>query len=409
MLAVALSVAFVAGPIATYAQQTEAPIEPTDPTKPIELDVKVQESEGDPDGFVAKMRKFADETQIVDRLNGDVDGWYPRLGGMTRGSGFSLGPGYRSHLFENRILVDLSAGVSIKGYQLAEANVRWFQAYNERVELWTDFRYEHFPQEDFYGRGLDTPIEAETSYDFDSTDFLLRGLVKPAPWLHFGTTFGYLRPDIGPGTDSRVPSIEELFTEVEAPGLDGNSRYLHTTLFAEIDRRDIRGNPTRGGFYRTSFGIWDDHGVDAFDHRRFDALLVQHVPLAASGNHVLTGRIGTSYVNNEAGQRVPFYFLAYVGGIDTIRSFNEFRFKDENAMWLGAEYRWRFHKYGSVVTFIDAGKVESDWQDLTFTGMKKGYGFGFRAHTRTQTLARIDFGTGGGEGWAVFLKVGPSF
>jgi hypothetical protein len=409
LIAVALGVAIVVGPVAAYAQQTEAPIEPTDPTEPIELNVNVQESTGDPEGFVAKLQRIADETQIMERLNGDIDGWYPRLGGMTRGSGFSLGPGYRSHLFDDRIFVDLSAGVSIKGYQVAEADVRWFQAYNERVELWTNVRYEHFPQEDFYGMGLAAPLTAETSYDFDSTDIMLRGLIRPARWLRFGTSFGYLRPEIGSGTDSRVPSIEALFTDAEAPGLVGDTSYLHTTLFGELDRRDIPGNPTSGGFYRTSFGLWNDYTVNAFDHKRFDAVAVHHVPIAPSRNHVLTGRLGTSYVNNETGHRVPFYFLAYVGGIDTIRSFNEFRFKDENALWMTAEYRWRFHKYGSVVTFLDAGKVDSDWQDLNFTGLKKGYGFGFRAHTRTQTLARIDFGTGGGEGWAVFLKVGPSF
>lgn len=409
LMAVAFGIAVVVGPVAASAQQTEAPIEPTDPTKTTELNVTVQESQGDPDGFVAKLRKIADDTQIVDRLNGDVDGWYPRLGGMTRGSGFSLGPGYRSRLFDDRIFVDLSAGVSIKGYQVAEADVRWFQAYDERVELWSNFRYEHFPQEDFYGMGLGAPLATETSYDFDSTDFVVRGLIKPSRWLRFGTSFGYLRPEIGPGKDSRVPSIEALFTDAEAPGLVGDTSYLHTTLFAEIDQRDNRGNPTSGGFYRTSFGLWNDYTVNAFDHKRFDAVAVHHVPIAPSRNHVLTGRIGTSYVNNETGHRVPFYFLAYVGGVDTIRSFNEFRFKDENALWMTAEYRWRFHKYASVVTFVDAGKVAGDWQDLNFTGLKKGYGFGLRAHTRTQTLARIDFGTGGGEGWAVFLKVGPSF
>ena len=57
----------------------------------------------------------------------------------------------------------------------------------------------------------------------------------------------------------------------------------------------------------------------------------------ANRTHVVSGRVGFSYVNNEAGERVPFYFLAYVGGVDTIRSFREFRFKDENAMWLSAE------------------------------------------------------------------------
>jgi outer membrane protein assembly factor BamA len=406
-MAVALGVAVALGQPAVYAQQTNDPVDQAGPQE-LKIDA-AQESSGDPDGFVAKMRRMADEYQLAERLNGEIDGWYPRLGGMTRGSGFALGPGYRFHPFGSPVLVDLSAGLSIKGYQAADAKVRWVQAFGDRFELWTDGRYEHFPQEDFYGMGLDTSRENETSYEFNSTGISVRALGRATTWLNVGTTFGYLNPRISPGADSGVPSIEALFTDVEAPGLATTPRYLHTTLFAEVDTRDIPGNPTSGGVYRSEFGVWDDHSLELYDHRRFDALAVQHVPLNAGRTHVLSGRLGTAYVNNETGQRVPFYFLAYVGGVDTIRSFDEFRFKDENAVWLGAEYRWQFHEYASVVTFVDAGKVERDWQDLTFTGLKKGYGFGFRGHTRRQTLARIDFGFGGGEGFRAFLKLGPSF
>jgi len=406
-IAVALGVTVALGQAAAYARQTNDPVEKAEPQ---ELNIEAaQESGGTSNGFVARMQRIADEYQLAERLNGEIDGWYPRLGGMTRGSGFALGPGYRFHPLGSPVLVDLSAGLSIKGYQAADANVRWLQAFGQRVELWTDFRYEHFPQEDFYGMGLQSARQNETSYEFDSTDIAVRGLVKPVPWLQFGTTVGYLRPEIGSGSDNRVPSIELLFADGDAPGLADNTRYLHTTFFGEIDRRDIPGNPSSGGVYRTSFGYWDDRQLQAFDHRRFDALAVHHVPLAPSSAHIVTGRIGTSYVNNEVGERVPFYFLAYVGGVDTIRSFDEFRFKDENALWLGAEYRWRLHEYASVVTFVDAGKVERNWQDLTFTGLKKGYGFGFRVHSNKQTFARFDFGTGGGEGWQIFMKLGPSF
>ena len=425
---VALGVALVLAPPAAYAQQTTEPVAaaepasatapasaapasaPADATAPAALNVNAsQDSGGGAEGFVAKMRRIADDYQLEARLNGDIDGWYPRLGRITRGSGFAIGPGYRLHPFGSPVLVDLSAGFSIKGYYAADAGVRWIQAWDDKFELWTDARYEHFPQEDFYGLGNDSLRENQTSYEFDSTGISLRALGRPTTWLEVGSIFGYLRPRIGPGSDSSVPSLELLFADVDAPGLDLVPKYLHTTVFAEVDRRDLPGNPGSGGVYRTSFGVWDDHNLDRHDHRRLDALAVQHVPLNAGKTHILSGRIGTSYVNNETGQRVPFYFLAYVGGVDTIRSYDEFRFKDENALWLGAEYRWMFHKYGSVVTFVDAGKVERDWQDLTFTGLKKGYGFGFRAHTRTQTLLRLDFGFGGGEGFRSFLKVGPSF
>src|SRR5688572_547981 len=52
-------------------------------------------AQDDNEGFVTKARSWAEKHQIVERLNGDVDGWYPRLGGMTRGGGFAIGPGYQ--------------------------------------------------------------------------------------------------------------------------------------------------------------------------------------------------------------------------------------------------------------------------------------------------------------------------
>jgi len=234
-------------------------------------------------------------------------------------------------------------------------------------------------------------------------------VVTPIAWARLGARVGYTRPDIGPGTDRRYPSIERLFTDADAPGLLDQPDFVDATVFGEIDYRDVRGNPRSGGVHRLSFGVWDDVTLDAFDFKRFDMVLTQYAPLGRSRRHVLMGRLGTSYVNNETEERVPFYFLAYVGGIDTIRSFREFRFKDENALWMTAEYRWIPITWVSVAAFLDAGEVTPNWRDIDFRGMKTGYGVGLRVHSETQTFARIDVGAGGGEGWQVFVKLGPSF
>jgi outer membrane protein assembly factor BamA len=368
-----------------------------------------QNAGGDADGFVEKAKEWAERTQIVERLSGEVDGWYPRLGGMTRGSGFAVGPGYRRHVFGDRVLVDLSAGLSTKFYKAIDAKVRWVQAWDERVEFWTNYRYEDFPQEDFFGLGIDSRLDTRTSYDFDSSDVHALGVLKPTTWSRLSARIGYTSPEIGPGTDDEYPSIEQLFTDVEAPGLLAQPNYLHTTLSGEIDYRDQRGNPRNGGYYTVSFGIFDDRNLEQFDFRRLDGTAIQYVPLTPARDHVVSGRVGFSYVNNEPGNRVPFYFLAYVGGTDTIRGYREFRFKDENALWMNLEYKWTPMKYVSLVGFLDAGEVRPDWQDIDLNGLKKGYGFGFRVHTDTQTFARFDFGTGGGEGWQMFMKLGPSF
>ena len=228
-----LSAAVIFGATAVYAQEPP-PLESTVET-PVETpaDTAAQEpGAGSGGSFFDRLREkgeeIADDTQIVERLNGDIDGWYPRLGGMTRGGGFALGPGYRFHVTDDGIFVDLSAGMSLKGYKAADVNVRWLQAFDDRFEFWTDFRWEDFPQEDFFGLGLDSSVDTRTSYKFSSNDLSARALFKPVTWLSVGTKLGYITPEIGPGTDKRYPSIEALFTDVNAPGLASQPDFVHT-------------------------------------------------------------------------------------------------------------------------------------------------------------------------------------
>jgi outer membrane protein assembly factor BamA len=287
-----------------------------------------------------------------------------------------------------------------------DARVRWI---NGPVELWTEYRFEDYPQEDFFGVGLSSSLATRTSYDLDTNDISLRGLVKLGDSLRIGTKVGYMNPQVGPGHDRNFPSIERFFTDAEAPGLAAQPNFLHTALFTEVDYRDQRGNAREGGLYRASFGVWDDRTQQQFDFRRLDAQAVHYVPVAPSKKHVVSGQVGLSYVNNKSGNRVPFYFLPYVGGMDSIRSYRDFRFKDENALWINLEYKWTVISYLSLATFFDVGEVQRHWEEIGFGGLKRGYGFGVRFHTPQLDLGRIDVGTGGGEGWRAFVKLGPSF
>jgi hypothetical protein len=360
-------------------------------------------------GVITRLRTWAADRQLMGRLNGDVDGWYPRIGGVTRGSGFAFGPGFRTPLFGNALFLDASGAISIRGYSALDARVRWLQVLDRRIELWTDLRFEDFPEEDFFGIGMDSPETARTSYDLDGTNFSTRAVFRPHRAVRLTATGGYLRPDVGPGGDTAFPSIEERFTDTQSPALIEQPHYAHTSIAGEIDYRDTGGNTSRGGYYRSSFGFWNDVNLDRYDFRRFDAQLMQFVPITPGGAHVLSGRIGANFLSSTDGHRVPFFFLPYVGGSDTIRSFREFRFKDENALWFSGEYKWRLKSYLSVSVFADAGEVAPTWRSFTFTGMRAGYGAGVALHTANRTALRVDVGTGGGEGWQLFLKFKPVF
>jgi hypothetical protein len=358
-------------------------------------------------GFLARARQWIKDTQLIERLNGDVDGWYPRIGRMTRGSGFAVGPGDRMHPFGGPVLIDLSAGLSTQGYKSADANVRWFQAAAGRVEAWTDYRFQDFPREDYFGSGLDSRSEARTSYALTSHDVQARGLARVTPWLRVGVNAGYIRLHLRTGRDPSVPSIEQLFTDAEAPGLLAHPSYLHSTVFTEIDYRDSPGHAGSGGYYRVALGFWNDRSSGQNDFTRLDVLLNQFIPLDSGNKHVVAGRVGLSRATAAGASRVPFYFLPSVGGADTIRSIREFRFRDEHAIWLGVEYQFRPSKYVDLAVFVDGGTVTHNRRGAGSNALREGYGAGIGFGTATQRFGRIDVGAGGGEGMRLFVKFGP--
>ncbi len=354
---------------------------------------------------VEKIRDYIDRLGILDRLNPE-EGIYPRLEGLPTGSGLTGGVGYRSKhwLFP----FDVSGMVSTRYYKLAEATVRLASVAGDRVQVWTTAKWQEFPQEDFYGLGLGSRLETRTDYGIRSTDLSARLLVKPLRWLTVGTDVGRFEPTIYPGTDDEFPSIERLFSDQDAPGLARQPLYGYTSVFVDTDFRDVPGNPHRGGRWLASFSNWNDRTLQQFDYRRFDLDASHFVPLAPE-RHVLAIHTSLAYVNNAPGQRVPFYAFPFVGGHDTLRGFQDFRFRDENALLLNVEYRYDLISFIELAGFVDAGEVRHNWEEIGLSGLKHSYGGGVRVKTSNRVFARLDVGTGGGEGTQVFFKFGRSF
>ena len=114
--------------------------------------------------------------------------------------------------FEDRLFADASAVISIKNYKSVDLGARWLKTWNDRVELWTHYRYQSFPEEDFFGIGPGAITEARTNYKIAGNDITSRGLIHLRPWLTMGADLGYDSPKVGYGLDAGVPSIERVFT-----------------------------------------------------------------------------------------------------------------------------------------------------------------------------------------------------
>jgi outer membrane protein assembly factor BamA len=336
------------------------------------------------------------------------EGFYPKIGSLTTGSGLAYGLGFRDrNLFENVAVVDLWAATSTRLYWATEARLTFPNLAGKRlfVETWAAHR--DYPREDFFGIGPDSLRTNETSYAIRSDLFGGRAGVRFHPTVMAGGGLEYLNPRLGSGKDSGVPSIENVFDPSSAPGLGESVNYLRSMAFFEVDYRQPK-NPRRGGWYRVDYSRFDDRSTGRYSVNRVDADLRQFIGILA-GRRVVAGRLLVSTSDTEPGQTMPFYLMPTLGGNDTLRGFRQYRFRGPHAILAQGEYRYEIWSGLDGALFYDAGKVTTSRSELNFKDLETDYGFGFRFNTDNAIVFRVDAGFGSRDGKHLYIVFGGVF
>lgn len=278
---------------------------------------------------------------------------------------------------------------------------------DERVAIAAGFRYRFLPQEDYHGIGPESLRGNRVTYLREDREVHGRLAYRPIPWFETGVDLAWMGIDIGSGRDARFPSIEETFSESGAPGLTSQPDFIRSGIWASVDYRDQPGNARSGGLYTVAWHDYSDRDTGRYSFGRLDAEARQYFPIWDK-KRVIALRARFNYANNDPGGVVPFYMLPHVGGSDSVRSLRNWRFHDENALVLNAEYRWEAFAGLDMALFFDAGEVRPDWQDIDLRDLHTGYGLGFRFNTYKDVFLRLDVGFGG-EGSRFFVTFGPIF
>ena len=340
---------------------------------------------------------------------GAKDGLYPELGGMIPGAGLiSLGPGYRHRLFGDAAVIDASAAISSRRYSMMQSQIRWPALFSNHLSVGASARYRDFTQINYFGIGPDSDASMQTDYRLKNIDIVGSATVHPTDRLSIGGRVGYIRGlDITPGLSSIHPPAHDFFDETTAPGLTIQPRYEHADVFVQADSRDMPGYPTIGGVYRLGLATFHDLDGSGQSFRRVDADATQYVPLFHRNWTVaLRGRVALS--QTAAGNEVPFYLMPTLGGQNTLRGYSDYRFRDRNAAFVSAEYRWPVFRMMDAALFADAGSVAATAHGLLRERLDRDYGFGVRLHSETKSFASIDVANGR-EGKRISLSLTASF
>jgi hypothetical protein len=354
-----------------------------------EREEKAQRLEPPRPGRLERALLAFENRRVFERLLNPPEGFYPRIGNITPGSGFAIGPAYRKQgVIGDQVHFSALAAASIQKYWVIDARLTMPGLSRGRVFGDVHARRYDFPEEDFYGLGPESPRDNHTTYGLRSTDVGGTAGVRITPWLSLGSGLEYMTP--------RVTTLGD------------QPDFIRSQLSAEINTREPRGNPRQGLRYALAYQHFDGRDGTRLDFDRVEAD-VQHYISIYKQRRVLALHGLVSVSDAATGAVVPFYFQKTLGGPDDLRGFRQFRFRDRNMLLLQAEYRWEIFTAMDGAIFYDAGKVASRTEDLNFSDLESDYGIGFRFGTRNGVFLRVEGAFGSSAGAHFILRFGHVF
>ena len=355
------------------------------------------------------------EPEIIERIvifgdrhfgNGELrHGFYVDVWNMIPGAGWIAGgPGYRQWYNKDQLFVDASTSISWRGYKTAQARVELPRLMRSRLALGSQVRWQDFTQVSFFGEGPDSFDSNLTEYRLKSSNLVGYATFRPVESVDIDARIGWLKPSVLPRAGAFMrdhPDTQDLFPTNIVYAVGEQPTFIHSEAAVTADTRDYPGHPTRGGLVRGAVGHYSDRDSGLFSFRRYEAEGAGFVPLADSRVVLaLRGWLVTSDTND--GQFVPFYLQPSLGGHNSLRGYEDYRFHDRNLLLLNAEARIALMTHVDLAAFMDAGSVASRVGDLDLS--KRSYGAGLRLHSRRQTFARIDVARSD-EGWRLVLRL----
>lgn len=305
-----------------------------------------------------------------------------------------------------------TASATNRAYTEFTAYTGWNDPAKHPYVLVTGF-YDVDTMDEFFGLGPDAVDDDESSFSWERFGARARvGLPERKTGLRANVHAGWEKSYVFEGDASDEPDAVEVFPSIRLPQHEIGSAGAALGL----DLRDSPGHPTRGVFVMGAADVYRSTDDFDFDWLHWMGEAQLHVPLGSDW-HVLSFRA----VAEEADPKdedgiIPFEYLPTLGGSETLRGFDSWRWRDRAALSGTFEFRyriWQEHARNSptpsvieTALFYDSGTVGPSLDDLDLDHMETSYGMVIRMYLLDQPVFTAGFGLGGDAPRLVFSTSG---
>jgi len=275
----------------------------------------------------------------------------------------------------------------------------------ERLRFDVGAGYASRARDDFFGIGNEAPRPDERQFRLVTRDASAGVSAKlDEDWTSsvkaVYRSVGVTRPTFG-------GSAQNYFTESSVPGLFGGKLGgLAFSLLHDSQGRDKYAFKGGQDKLEVSFNRSVDGGNFEYWQYRFDT---QHyLWLTNDGRKLIAVRGLVETNQTTSGREIPFFDMPFLGSMDTLRGFENFRFRDKSAVAWSIEYRYRIWPQMDWGFFVDQGQVAPHLGDLAFDRFHTGYGTKFIIWAKPTLPISFDVGRSA-EAWRFYINVNPRF
>lgn len=317
------------------------------------------------------------------------DGFGVRIG-IDDGPGLALGPSWRnSNAIGGALAIEASGAMSIAGDRQIAARVGMPQLAGGRLTVGVDADSTHLARERYYG-GMSSARADVTAFALDQRGVMAGATFEAARWLQLAASVGTQAAR----TTGPQGSIDHRFRVV--------------SVSADVDARDVPGNPRSGGRYAIAAHRYSTAPEHPFSFTRVDGEAEQHFSFWKRQRVITLRALASTAITGE-GHGVPFYLQPRLGGSRVLRGFVDDRFRDRSMVAFQAEYGWDLSPFLSAVAFYETGAVGSALRNIRSGDFRRDYGIGFRFGSARTVAFRTDVAFGSGEGTRLTMRFNHAF
>ncbi len=243
----------------------------------------------------------------------------------------------------------------------------------------------------------------ETSYSTEKAQFVINWGYRLSKNLNLQLTGRYENVEIGRGQGTGGDIFPKTIPGFGSTNLGGIGSAL------TLDFRNGWPRTFDGLLVDLEYRFNSEFSDVRYQFHTYAAEIQQFIPIPfLLKDRRLGARAIFRKVEQISGKRIPFYALSTIGDAETLRGFDEDRFRDEGLLLFNLEYRYPIWDTWDAVFFLDGGQVFNEFDQIGMDEFHIGGGFGLRFMTRTGFLFRTEIGFSK-EMTRVLLELSPNF